>query len=81
MGLPWWFTGKEYTYQPGDESSTPGSGRSPGDENGNPLQDSCQGNSTGLAGYSPHSPERVSHNLVTDFFLPTSLWQSDFLLK
>ena len=27
----------------GDESSIPGSGRSPGEENGNPLQYSCLG--------------------------------------
>ena len=28
----------------GDMSSIPGSGRSPGERNGNPLQDSCLGN-------------------------------------
>ena len=28
----------------GDMSSIPGSGRSPGEGNGNPLQDSCLGN-------------------------------------
>ena len=28
----------------GDPGSIPGSGRSPGEENGNPLQDSCLGN-------------------------------------
>ena len=40
----------------GDESSIPGSGRSPGEENGNPLQYSCLENPHGqrsLAGYSP----------------------------
>ena len=42
----------------GDAGSIPGSGRSPGEENGNPLQYSCLGNpvgrgATGLAGYSP----------------------------
>ena len=30
----------------GDVSSIPGSGRSPGEGNGNPLQYSCLGNST-----------------------------------
>ena len=40
----------------GDASSIPGSGRSPGEENGNPLQCSCLGNPHGqrsLAGYGP----------------------------
>ena len=38
--------GKESTYNSGDTeaSSIPGSGRSPGEENGNPLQYSCLGN-------------------------------------
>ena len=30
----------------GDMGSIPGSGRSPGEGNGNPLQDSCLGSST-----------------------------------
>ena len=30
-----------YAGDPGDASSTPGSGRSPGERNGNPLQYSC----------------------------------------
>ena len=34
-GLPKWLSGKE------SESSIPGSGRSPGEGNGNPLQYSC----------------------------------------
>ena len=40
----------------GDPGSIPGSGRSPGEGNGNPLQYSCQGESHGwrsLVGYSP----------------------------
>ena len=37
-GLPWWFNGKEPPASPGDESSVPGSGRSPGEGHGNPLQ-------------------------------------------
>ena len=35
---------KKYTYQAGDAGSIPGLGRSPGEENGNPLQYSCLGN-------------------------------------
>ena len=37
--------GKEFTYNAGDPGSTPGSGRSPGEGNGNPLQYSCLENS------------------------------------
>ena len=33
--------GKESPYKEGDVGSIPGSGRSPGEENGNPLQYSC----------------------------------------
>ena len=36
----------------GDEGSVPGSGRSPGGGNGNPLQYSCHGQRS-LVGYSP----------------------------
>ena len=43
-GLPWWLSGKEMTCNAGDTASIPGSGRSPGVGNGNPLQYSCLGN-------------------------------------
>ena len=33
-----WLSGKETAYQAGDTSSIPGSGRSPGEGNGNPFQ-------------------------------------------
>ena len=36
--LPWWRRGKESACHAGDSSSIPGSGRSPGEGNGNPLQ-------------------------------------------
>ena len=36
--------GKESAYNAGDQGLTPGSGRSPGKGNGNPLQYSCLGN-------------------------------------
>ena len=41
MGLPQWLSGKESTGSTGDAVSIPGSGRSPGEGNGNPLQYSC----------------------------------------
>ena len=37
MGLPWWLSGKDA----GDVGLIPGSGRSLGGRNGNPLQYSC----------------------------------------
>ena len=41
--LSWWLSGKESACQAGDAGSIPGLGRSPGEENGNPLQCSCLG--------------------------------------
>ena len=47
---------KEFTCNAGEPGLTPGSGRSPGEGNGNPLQYSCLENpheQECLAGYSP----------------------------
>ena len=47
---------KESAHNAGDPGSIPGTGRSPGEGNDNPLQYSCLGNSNrqgNLAGYSP----------------------------
>ena len=55
-GFPGSSDGKESTCNVGDLGSIPGSGRSPGGGNGNPLQYSCLENPHGqrsLAGYSP----------------------------
>ena len=41
MGFPGSSVGKESTCNAGNPNSFPGSGRSPGVENGNPLQYSC----------------------------------------
>ena len=40
-GLPWWLRVKVTAWNSGDPVSIPGSGRSPGEGNGNPLQYSC----------------------------------------
>ena len=40
-GFPWWLSREEYTGKTGDVGSIPGSGRSPGERNGNPFQRSC----------------------------------------
>jgi len=44
--LPWWLRGKESTCNAIARGWIPGLGRSPGEENGNPLQDSGLENST-----------------------------------
>ena len=43
-GLPCWLGAKNPPANAGDSSSIPGSGRSPGEGNGNPLQYPCLGN-------------------------------------
>ena len=46
MGFPGDSEGKEYACNARDLSSIPGSGRSPGEEKGNPFQYACLGNPT-----------------------------------
>ena len=43
--LPWWLSGKESACNAGDTGLVPGSGRSPGEGDGNPLQYSSLENS------------------------------------
>ena len=45
FGLPWWLMGKKSACNAGNVGSIPGSGRSPGEGNSNPVQCSCLGNS------------------------------------
>ena len=53
-GFPGGSEGKVSAYNAGDQGSIPGSGRSPGEGNGNPLQYSCLKNPMrSLVGYSP----------------------------
>ena len=69
MDFPGGPDGKESACSAGDLGSIPGSGRSPGEGNGNPLQYSCLEYSMDrrLAGYSPWGhkesdmPERLIH--------------------
>ena len=51
----------------GDEGSVPGSGRSPGEGNGNPIQYSCLENlmDRGASWATVHGVARVRHDLVT----------------
>ena len=49
--LPWWLSGEKSAYNAEDAGSIPGSGRSPGEGNGNPLQYSCLGNAIDRGAY------------------------------
>ena len=51
----------------GDPDSIPGSGRSPGEENGNPLQYSCLENPLNRGAWQAtvHWVARVGHDLAT----------------
>ena len=65
-GFPGTSVGKESACNAGDPGSIPGSGRSSGEENGNPFQYACLGNPMGsLAGYSPCGRKRVGQDLAT----------------
>ena len=58
---------KEFAYNAGDLGSIPGSGRSPGEGNGNPLQYSCLENSMDREAWwaTVHGIAGVGHDLVT----------------
>ena len=67
-GLPWWLSGKKNPpANAEDVGSIPGSWRSPGEGNGNPLQYSCLGNPMyrNLAGSGTWGRKRVGHDLAT----------------
>ena len=59
--------GKESACNVGDLRSIPGSGRSPGEGNGNPLQYSCLENPMDRGTWRAivHGVSRVGHNLAT----------------
>ena len=66
--LSWWLSGKGSDCQVGDLGSIPGSGRSPGEENGNPLQCSCLGNPVdreARQATQSMGTQRVKHDSVT----------------
>ena len=68
LGLPWWLSSKESACNAGDAVSIPGSGRSPGEGNGNPLPVVLPGKShdqRSLAGYRPLGCKRVRQDLGT----------------
>ena len=66
-GFPSSSDGKASACNAGDLGSIPGSGRSPGEGNGNPFQYSCLGNPMAqrtLAGNSLWDLKRVGQNVV-----------------
>ena len=67
VGFPGGSDGKESACSAGDLSSIPGSGRSPGEGNGNPLQYSCLENPMDRGAWQAtiHGITRVGHDLVT----------------
>ena len=52
-GEAWWLSGKESACNSGDVGLIPGSGRSPGEGNGNLLQYSCLGNPMDRGAWRP----------------------------
>ena len=66
MGFPDHSEGKESACNEGDLGSTPGSGRYPGEGNGNPLQYSCLENPMGRGSWQAtvYGVTRVEHNLA-----------------
>ena len=67
-GLPRWLSSKESTCQCRRYGLIPVSGRSPGEENGNPLPYSCLGNPMDRRAWWAvvHGITRVRHDLVTE---------------
>ena len=68
LGFPHGSVSKEATCNAGDPGSIPGSGRSPGEGNGNPLQYSCLENPMDRGGAwqaTVHGVPRVGHDLAT----------------
>ena len=66
-GFPGSSAGKEFACSAGDLGSIPGSGRSPGKGNGNPLQYSCLENPMDRGAWrgTAHGVATVRHDLVT----------------
>ena len=65
--FPHRLVGKESAFNVGEPGSIPGSGRSPGEGNGSPLQYSCLENPMDRGAWQAtvHGVSRVGHDLVT----------------
>ena len=74
--------GKASVYNPGDWDSIPGSGRSPGEGNGNPFQYCCLKNpmDRGACRLRSMGSQKVGHDWATSlsfFFFPSVRWRSN----
>ena len=67
MDFPGGSVGKESAFSAGDPDSVPGSGRSPGEGNGNPLQFTSLENPMDRGAWQAtvHGVTRVGHDLAT----------------
>ena len=75
MGFPGGSDGKESTCSAGDLCSIPGSGRSPGEGNGKPLQYSCLDNSMvrGAWWTTIHGVAKSDDDMTDDFYSLTAI--------
>ena len=84
LGFPGGSDSKESACNTGDLGSIPGSGRSPGEGNGYPLQYSCLENPMDRGAWQVQSvgSQRVRHSWATNslFFFPPNLSSMDHLL-
>ena len=79
-GLPWWLSGKESSCNVGDSGSIPGSGRSPGEGYGNPLQYSCLEHAEEPDRLQSMGLQIVRRDLVTKHQQQPPLISTQFLL-
>ena len=77
LGFPGGLDSKESASNVGDPSLIPGSERSPGEGNGNPLQYSCLENPMDRGAWQAtvHGVSRVGHDLATK---PLSPWKESY---
>ena len=83
MGFPCSSVGKKSACNAGDPGSIYGSGRSPGDGNGNPLQYSCleKPMDRGAWQATVHGATRVGHDLATKPPLWYYSWEKNLCLS
>ena len=75
MGFPGGSDGKESACDAGDPGSIPGSGRSPGEGNGSPLQYSCLQNSMDRGAL-----QATVYTILAESSKDLS-WESEYFLK
>ena len=82
MGLPGVLDGKESACNARDPGSVPGSGRSPGEGNGYPLQYSCLENSMDRGAWQAtfRGVERVGHDIATNIFSHATIENSGIFI-